>query len=493
MALNFHNHSIKLKVLLPTSVILFAILMMYSIVFSILFISVKNDAFNDHNILTQITEQIYSIRMKGDNVPTEQLDKLKQLASNYLDRVIEVDGKEEEEEFAAAQAINNNSKKYIQAYHLWQVQHSITQAHELPKTLISLESKLLDSIKMAKEIVQEEAEEDLESLLQYEIISSIIIYFIILIFVAYGIKLVIFPLERLRREINIFNGDSPTQAPVKVRGDEIKLLYDAFKSMRTDIINNQKLLETAVEKAERANAVKTEFLANISHELRTPMLGILGFAELGITKIDTADKAKLLKYYDRIHTSGSRLLLLLNNLLDLAKLEANQMAFDIKENDLEEVLNEVIIELAPLTENKEIKLEITNKSNDLLAEFDNHRIHQILYNLLSNAIKFSPNKGIIKILFVEYSIHINDVEVPAIKFMITDQGIGVPDTELNTIFEKFSQSSRTNTGAGGTGLGLSISKDICNYHHGKIWAENLQKPKQGAQFTFIIPKTFVTN
>jgi len=263
--------------------------------------------------------------------------------------------------------------------------------------------------------------------------------------------------------------------------------------MRTDIVNNQKLLERALEKAEQANIVKTEFLANISHELRTPMLGILGFAELGITKIDTADKAKLLKYYNRIHTSGSRLLLLLNNLLDLAKLEANQVVFDIQKNDLEVVFNEVIVELTPLIENKKLKLEITNKNSGLLAEFDNHRIHQVLYNLLSNAIKFSSNQGIIKILLVEAVINNNDIEVPAIKFMITDQGMGVPETELKSIFDKFSQSSRTNTGAGGTGLGLSISMDICRYHHGKLWAENLTKPEQGAQFVLIIPKTFISD
>jgi len=493
MALNFHNHSIKLKVLLPTIVILLATLAIYTLVFSRLFISVKSDAFNDHKILTLLNEQIYTIRMKGDNVLPEQLNKLNQLASNYLDRVIEIDGREEEEEFSAAQAIKKTSENYIQAYHLWQSQHTITQYHELPQILISLERKLLDSINIAKEIVQEEAEEDLESLMQYEIISSIIIYFLILIYVAYGIKLVIFPLERLRREINIFNGDSPTEAPVKVKGDEIKLLYDAFKSMRTDIINNKKLLETAVEKAERANAVKTEFLANISHELRTPMLGILGFSELGITKIETADKAKLLKYYNRIHTSGSRLLLLLNNLLDLAKLEANQMIFNIQRYDIEEVFNDVVIELTPLIEDKDLKIEVSHENIDLSADVDKHRIHQVLYNLLSNAIKFSPNNGIIKVFWREEIIINGDVEVPALQFTLTDQGMGVPETELITIFDKFSQSSRTSTGAGGTGLGLSISKDICNYHHGKIWAENLQKPEQGAQFIFIIPKTFVTD
>lgn len=482
------DYSIKTKVLLPTTIILFSILVIYTLIFSRLFITVKNDAFSDHNILTQINEQIYNIRIEGDNVSAEQLNKLNQLASKYLDIVIEIDGEEEMEEFLAAQTIKNKSKTYIQAYHFWLSQHTTTQSHKLPKTLLTLERNLLNSISIAKEIVQVEAEEDLESLLQYEIISSIIISFLLLIYVVYGIKLVISPLDKLRNKINIFNGYSPTEAPIKVKGDEIKLLYDAFNNMRTDIVNNQKLLEQTLTKAEQANAAKTEFLANISHELRTPMLGILGFAELGITKIEDVDRTKLLKYFSRIHTSGSRLLLLLNNLLDLSKLEANQVTFDIKKCCLKEVFEQVTIELLPLINNKGLQIERISDQPEFTAEFDNQRIHQVIYNLLSNAIKFSPEKGIISISFIDDVITNNDIEVPAIKLTIEDQGIGIPEAELGIIFDKFSQSSRTNTGAGGTGLGLSISKDICNYHHGKLWAENLSQPEQGAKFTLVLPK-----
>lgn len=490
MALNFKDYSIKTKVLLPTTIILFSILITYTFVFSQLFITVKSDSFSDHKILSQINDQIYNIRIEGDGVSAEQLNKLNHLASNYLALVIEIDGKEEEEEFLAAQNINNNSKNYTQAYHLWLSQHAHTQVHKLPDTLVSFEKKLLASITVAKEIVQEEAEEDLESLLQYEVISSIIIYCIILIYVAYGIQLVVRPLVKLREEINSFNNYSPEEK--KIKGDEITNLENSFNQMRIDIVKSQRLLEQTLAKAEQANAAKTEFLANISHELRTPMLGILGFAELGINKVEDVDRTKLLKYFSRIHTSGSRLLLLLNNLLDLSKLEANQVTFDIKKCCLNEVLDQVTTELLPLINSKSLQLKIITDKPKFTAEFDNQRIHQVIYNLLSNAIKFSPEEGIINISFIDDVIKTNDLEVPAIKFTIKDQGIGIPEAELEIIFDKFSQSSRTNTGAGGTGLGLSISKDICNYHHGKLWAENLAQPEQGAKFTLVLPKISLT-
>jgi signal transduction histidine kinase len=223
------------------------------------------------------------------------------------------------------------------------------------------------------------------------------------------------------------------------------------------------------------------------------MLGILGFAELGINKVDSADKTKLLKYFSRIHTSGSRLLLLLNNLLDLSKLDANQMAFTIEKHSIKEVLDQVTTELIPLINSRELQINVTSENETFIAEFDNQKIHQVIYNLLSNAVKFSPDKGVISIDFNDDTIKINEIEVPAIKISIADQGIGIPEEELTTIFNKFSQSTRTNTGAGGTGLGLSISKDICKYHHGKLWAENLLKPEQGAKLSLVLPKTFISH
>lgn len=488
MAFNFENHSIKSKVLLPTIIILFTILITYSFVFSRLFIIVKNSAINESNALTLLNDQIYNIRFEGDGVSEVQLKKLTLLTNSYLNLVKDADN---EEILSLAKTLNKHSDIYIKKYHLWIYQHNASQDNSLPQHLLLLERKLLNSIIATKKIVQEEAGKDIESLQQYEIISSIVLFFIILIYVAYGIRLVVLPLVKLKGEINEFNGHVAKDDKNEPKGDEIKLLANSFYEMRSEIISNQKLLEQALAKAEEANRIKTEFLANISHELRTPMLGILGFAELGITKIETADKTKLLKYFSRIHTSGSRLLLLLNNLLDLSKLEANQVTFNINKYDIKEVVSEVITELAPLINSRDIRVETMDDCQSLMTEFDNQIIHQVIYNLLSNAIKFSPDRGIISIYFIDDVVEYNKEKMPAIKVEISDQGIGIPEAELDSIFEKFSQSSRTKTGAGGTGLGLSICNDICRHHHGKLWAENLVVPEQGSKFSLLLPKIFI--
>ena len=492
MTFDFNNYSIKTKVLLPTTLILFVILITYNLIFSSFFVAIKSDAFNDHNVLTQIHNKIYNIRLEGDNITDKQLNELEQIANDYLLLVLAIDG-EEEEEFTAAQAIKDNTDSYTKSYRSWLLDHIDSQHHILPENLIAQEKALLTSISLAKYIVQEEAAEDLESLLQYEIISSIVIYSLILAYVAYGVNLITLPLVKLTDKIYKFNHHSSVSLSNRGKnsGDEILLLKNSFYKMRTDIINNQALLEKALEEAKLANEIKTEFLANISHELRTPMMGILGFAELGITKLEDADKSKLLKYFSRIHTSGSRLLLLLDNLLDLSKLEANKMVFDIQNHDLQAILDTVMVELMPMMNSKELEVKITRDCQTLSADVDKHRMHQVIYNLLSNAVKFTAINSIITISFTDDIIEFNSDCVAAIRITISDQGVGIPEEELSSIFEKFSQSSRTKTGAGGTGLGLSICTDICQYHHGNVWAENQVVPEKGAKFTLLIPKVYL--
>ena len=493
MLSNYRNYSIKTKILVPTSIILFGILLTYTFVFSKLYVAIKSTAFNNQKVLTQLNKQINNIRFEGDNISDTQLNTLNQLADNYLSLILSTSNQNELEELTIAQSIKDNSESYTQAYHLWLSKHFESQHHSQPIEIVNLEKALLSSISSAMEVVQKDTTEDLESILQYEIIGSIIIYFLILSYVAYGGNLITLPLVKLKGKINRFNEYTLPQNTAEHKGDEIKQLKDSFYIMRADIIQKQQLLEKALTEAKLANKAKDEFLANISHELRTPMLGILGFAELGVSKVDDVDRSKLLKYFSRIHTSGSRLLLLLNNLLDLSKLEANQVEFNIQKNNIKEVLNNALSELIPLINSKSLDIKITDDSQQLIAEFDKQKVHQVVYNLLSNAIKFSPDNSTISIVFQNETIQSGPLSLPAIKLTIADQGIGIPENELISIFEKFSQSSRTKTGAGGTGLGLSICYDICLYHQGKLWAENNPSPEKGARLTFVLPKTFISN
>jgi len=478
-----HSVSLRSKVLIPTLIVLLSISFVYIYVFASLFVSVKNDAFNDHKILIKIDHQITYIGLHHSHADDKRLSQLLNLAKEYYDSVLEIDGEDEEEEFNAAKDILKFVKLYVSKIEKFPID-TVPDASLIRNEIIDIEVQLLTKVENALDIVQAEADEDLKTLLYYEVFSSIIFFTLIMIMVMKGIDRIINPLIELRKKIQDFSGGSESLGEEHIDGDEIQSLLYSFKQMRNEINSKQELLETALMDAESANIAKSEFLANISHELRTPMVGILGFAELGISKIDKAEKQKLLKYFNRIHSSGSRLLLLLNNLLDLSKLEAGQMQFDFTKQPILPVLDETQVELAPLILQNSIHFKIENQLGDSCIEFDKNRMHQVFYNLLSNAIKFSPELGTINITILEDKLTENNID--AVKVIISDQGVGIPEGELKCIFDKFSQSSMTNTGAGGTGLGLTICKDIIERHHGLLYAEN--NPDKGASFIFIIPR-----
>ncbi|MEG3640072.1 GAF domain-containing sensor histidine kinase [Magnetococcus sp. PR-3] len=249
----------------------------------------------------------------------------------------------------------------------------------------------------------------------------------------------------------------------------------------------------AEEAAEAAAAAKQEFLANIGHELRTPLHGILGFAERGVKRLDRGELAadKLTRYYKNILKGGQRLLLLLNDLLDLSKLEAGRMQFNLAWHDLNQLMLDVCEEFQPLIEAKNIQVKCGSQLEDGQVMMDSMRIQQLLSNLLSNAIKFTPEEGLIELNLRHIEMRggrrANDPEmVHGIELTVEDSGMGIPDGELEAIFDKFAQSTRTNTGAGGTGLGLAICREIATNHVGTIHAEN--RDGGGARLVFALPR-----
>lgn len=231
--------------------------------------------------------------------------------------------------------------------------------------------------------------------------------------------------------------------------------------------------------AEKANQAKSLFLANISHELRTPMHGILSFARFGQQKFEHAPKEKLKSYFDEIYGSGSQLMKLLNDLLDLSKLEAGKVDYAMAEGNLLDTVEAVATELRAFVAEKGLRLEIHQEITDGRAQFDRKKIMQVMRNLLANAVKFA-NPGSPIDIFV-------DKTAGKLICRVVNRGIGIPGAELETIFDKFVQSSKTRTGAGGTGLGLAICKEIIEQHGGRIWAEC---DAQGeTKFTFELPES----
>jgi signal transduction histidine kinase len=264
---------------------------------------------------------------------------------------------------------------------------------------------------------------------------------------------------------------------INVREKEIR---KANSSLEDKVRKRTKEFEQAKTTAERANQAKSEFLANMSHELRTPMHAILSFAEFGSSEIESAPKEDIEKYFQKIQGSGKRLLALLNNLLDLSKLESGKMEYNIRENNIFLPINHVVSEVQKLLEEKRLSLKITSTETKITAFFDHEKVLQVVYNLVSNAIKFSAPTGQIEIE-VRYTTNKSSVVIS-----VKDTGFGIPEEELENVFDKFVQSSKTKSGAGGTGLGLSICREIINGMGGEIWAKN--NPVGGAIFSFTLPK-----
>lgn len=244
-----------------------------------------------------------------------------------------------------------------------------------------------------------------------------------------------------------------------------------------------KELEQAKIFAESANASQSEFMANISHELRTPMHGILSFANLGITKIDQVSLERLRGYFVEIQKSGNRLLGLLNNLLDLSKLEAEMMQYNLAKYSLGEVIASSVRHYSALAEEKNLKLVVEDPIEQVEAVFDRQKITQVIHNLLNNAFRYNEKGGGIVISFRRIKAEGNGQD--SVMVSIADQGIGIPQEELDSVFDKFKQSSRTRSGAGGTGLGLAICKQIITDHKGRIWAEN--RSHGGTRFCLSFP------
>jgi len=251
-----------------------------------------------------------------------------------------------------------------------------------------------------------------------------------------------------------------------------------------------KQLETSAQKAnllaqeaEAASQAKSEFLANMSHELRTPLHSIISFASFGIKKYNSAQLEKLLDYFNRIEQSGRTLLELLNDLLDLAKLESKKVTFSFEPTNIRILLKSVTDELDTLLSERNLNIRYEVSKFDGEVTLDADKIKQVLRNLLNNANKFSPENGVIDVTIYRAG--------SSVRVSICDQGPGVPQDELEAVFDKFVQSSKTKTGAGGTGLGLAICHEIITAHKGRIWAEN--RPEGGAMFSFEIPLSIDTH
>ncbi len=244
----------------------------------------------------------------------------------------------------------------------------------------------------------------------------------------------------------------------------------------TDLRRAERATREARDAAEEASRAKSEFIANVSHELRTPLQAIIGFSELGLHRGRAHEK--LAGMFGDIHAAGHRMLELVNNLLDVAKIESAVGSIHLERADLRGLVHELLRELEPLLRSRALAVDLDMPAYPLVAKVDPLRMQQVLRNVLANAIKFSPPGSRI-LLRGDF----NDAGEPQLS--VRDHGPGIPEAELEHIFEAFAQSSRTKDGSGGTGLGLAICRTIVAAHGGRIHAENA--PGGGAVFHIVLP------
>ena len=242
-------------------------------------------------------------------------------------------------------------------------------------------------------------------------------------------------------------------------------------------------LEIAVRSTEAANRAKSEFLASMSHELRTPLNAIIGFSQVLLKQFFGKLNEKQVQYITDVLESGEHLLSLINDILDLAKIESGKLELDLTDVNLKDLLESstVMIKEKSLVHGIKLQCDVTEDLAGLTITADERRLKQVMFNLLSNAAKFTPDGGKISI----HGIKEND----SVTVTVTDTGIGIAPADQTRIFEEFYQIRGGMKGkTPGTGLGLSVTKNIIDLHGGRIWVESEGEGK-GSRFSFTIPVT----
>jgi signal transduction histidine kinase/Na+/proline symporter/DNA-binding response OmpR family regulator len=248
-------------------------------------------------------------------------------------------------------------------------------------------------------------------------------------------------------------------------------------------------LEEANKELKVLDQLKSEFLANMSHELRTPMNSIIGYTQLLLDGVDGPINDDQKESMEKVERNAEHLLSLINDILDLSKIEAGKLVLELKPLSLEVVVNDTVDTILPLVEDKQQKLVVDVADNlpQIMADVD--KLRQILINLLNNAIKFTSRNGIITLnadLWQEAPPAGLDPKKNYLLISVKDTGIGIKKEDLDRLFGEFVQlDASASRKYGGTGLGLSITKRLVEMHHGAIWVES--EYGKGSTFSLVIP------
>jgi signal transduction histidine kinase len=294
----------------------------------------------------------------------------------------------------------------------------------------------------------------------------------LLLAVALGLLLswsVVAPLRRTEERLaEIGTGDFSGRLDVPNR--------DEIGRLAARVNNTSDELQRVYRELETASRHKSDFLATMSHELRTPLNAIIGFSEVLHEQMFGELNERQLAYVDDVLEAGRHLLSLINDVLDLAKIEAGKMELELSEVAIPDVLRSAVSMHSERASRGGIAFSLTTEPAEIGITADERRVRQIVFNLLSNAVKFTPAEG-----RVDISARIEDGQV---EVAVADTGPGIAAEDLATIFEEFEQAGDGKQ-AEGTGLGLPLSRKLVELHGGRLWAES--EPGHGSTFHFTLP------